>query len=135
MSDNQAEFVVGEFQFRVLPLKLEKQMRGLAIVSGVLLPAIADAKDGLTPQGIASSLKGLDSLPELFSLFAEVTKVNWQGNWVGLAAFKDNVFARRADLWLGYLSECVHVEFSSFLDERGQSVLAQAANRYASLLA
>jgi hypothetical protein len=135
MSNIQAEFVVGDFQFRVNPLKIENQMRGLAIVTSVLLPAIADVKDGLTPQGIASAIKGLDSLPELFALFAGVTKVNWQGNWVALATFKDDVFARRADLWLGYLAECIHVEYSSFLDERGKSVMTQAANLFSSLLA
>ena len=135
MSNAQAEFVVGDFKFRVNPLKLEKQMRGLTIVTGVLLPAIADAKDGLTPAGIASALKGLDSLPELFALFAEQTKVEWQGNWVKLSTFQDDVFARRADLWMGYIAECVHVEYSSFLDERGKSVMTQAANLFSSLLA
>ena len=128
-----AEFSVGDFQFRVAPLKIVKQMRGLAIVSNVILPAIAGSTNGLSPAGIAAALQGLDSLPELFSLFAEGSKVNWQGNWVSLATFADNVFARRSDLWVGYLAECIHYEYSSFLDERGASVLAQAASRFASL--
>lgn len=126
-------FIVGEFKFKVEPLKLKKQQRGLALVTNVLLPAFAGMAIAST-EGIANALRGLDHLPEIYDLFADVSKVEWNGNFVPLKTFEDNVFCRRADLMVGYVAECVHAEYSSFLDERGKAVLAQAGSLFASLL-
>ncbi len=133
MSTEAAEFIVGDFSFKVQALKLKPSQRGLALVAGVLIPAFAGMAT-LTPAGLQAAIQGLDTLPELYDLFAGVTQVEWQGKYVSLATFQDNVFSRRMDLMLGYVAECVHAEYSSFLDANGKAVLAQAASRFGFLL-
>jgi hypothetical protein len=132
MSDS---FMVGDIQFELSPLKLEQQMAGWGILGSVVLPAIGQlASQDMSKDGIASVLAGVERLPELLKMFAGACKVQWQSQgMVPLTPFLDNVFSRRSDLVLGFLAECVTIEYASFLDERGKSVLLKAASRFAFL--
>lgn len=131
MSD-VVEIQVGERQFRLKPLKLMPQMKGWAIISQVLIPAFVGLESGaIGPQTLA----GVERLPELYALYAAEAQVCWDGKWVPLKTFEDNVFLRRSDLLLAFVAEATHAEYGSFLDERGKTVLAATVNRLRSLLA
>lgn len=131
-------FEVGGVQFQLEPLKLKQQQKGLTIVAHAILPALMAT--GAEKVDVTEIVRGIERLPELFDIFAAVTKVNWQANdgetrFVPLVAFADNVFSRRADLFVGYVAECLALEYACFLDGSGKSVLTQAEKRFASLLA
>jgi hypothetical protein len=129
-------FVVGNVQFQLEPLKLKQQMKGETIVCGALLPGIVAFGGGaLTAAAIADVLKGFERLPELFDIFVAKAKVNWaEKGFVPLEPFAEDVFKRRGDLLLGFVAECVSIEYGCFLDERGKSVLSKAAEKFGSLL-
>ena len=135
MSRDPVEFEIDGVKFKVNPLKLRDQMRGWAILANVLLPA-AVGFDQKEPESIASALSGLDRLPELFDMFAPRTEVKFGGRdgFLDLKTFEDDVFARRSDLLLAYLVECVVSEFGPLLAERGRNVLMGTGKRFASLL-
>jgi hypothetical protein len=135
MSENN--FSVGDVKFQLEPLKLKQQMKGETIVCGALLPAIVAFGGGaLTASAIADVLKGFDRLPELFDLFVSKAKVDFNDKgFVALEPFAENVFARRGDLLLGFVAECVALEYGCFLDERGKNVLLKAAEKFGFLLA
>lgn len=135
MSSNETTFKVGEYAFELAPLKVKSAMKGWGIVGSVLLPIFA-GEGTFSLQGISGALAGIDRIGELFDLFADVAKVQWQANgMVSVKTFADNVFGRRSDLILGFLAECVLAEYGSFLDETGKAVLSTAGSRFASLLA
>jgi len=136
MSRDPVEFQIEEAQFKVQPLKLKDAMRGWAILANVLLPA-AFGLDQQGPAAIAGALSGLERLPELFDMFAPRTQVKFGAvpSFAPLATFAEDVFARRSDLLLAYLVECVVTEFGPLLDARGRSVLQQTGSRFGSLLA
>lgn len=128
------EFQVDGVQFQLEPLKLKQQQKGLAIVMHSILPAILASNDEKIDA--AAIVQGVERLPELFDIFAEATKVEWQEKgYVKLLPFADNVFQRRPDLFVGFVAECVAIEYAVFLNGSGKSVLAQAAKRFESLLA
>jgi len=128
------EFEVDGVKFRLEPLKLKQQQKGLAIVAHAILPAIlASTNDKIDAVAI---VQGIERLPELFDIFAAKTKVIWDGDKpMALDTMADNVFERRPDLFIGYVAECVAIEYAAFLNGRGKSVLDQAASRFGSLLA
>ncbi len=128
------EFEIDGTKFQIRPLKLKQQQKGLALVTHAILPAIVGGSDGkMDPVTIAQAV---ERLPELFDIFAAVAKVDWQGRgYVDLAAFAENVFERRPDLYIAFIAECVATEYSAFLSGSGRTVLEAAANRFASLLA
>lgn len=135
MSRDPFEFTIDEVEFKLEPLKLKDAMRGWGILANVLLPA-AFGLDQQGPQAVAGALAGLDRLPELFDMFAPRTKVKFgtiQGH-VELTKFADDVFARRSDLLLAYLVECVVSEFGPLQEERGRNVLKATVNRFGSLM-
>lgn len=134
MSD-PTKFTVGEFAFELAPLKVKQTMRGWSIVGSVLLPMFA-GEGTFSLDGIKGALAGMDRIGDLFDMFADAAKVQWQTNgMVSVKTFADNVFARRSDLLVGFLAECILLEYGSFLDESGKSVLSKVGDRYASLLA
>lgn len=135
MSD-PTSFEVGEVKFQLEPLKLKQQMKGELIVAGAILPGIAAFGSGaFTPAAIVDMLKGLERLPELFDLFVAKAKVSWQDKgFVPLEPFAEDVFQRRGDLLLGFVTECIFAEYGSFLDDRGKAVLLKAAARFGFLL-
>ncbi len=128
-----SEFEIDGVKFKLEPLKLKQQQKGLAIVVHAILPAImAGTAEKID---VAAIVQGVERLPELFDIFAAASKVEWQGmGYVKLADFQDNVFTRRPDLFIAYVAECVATEYSAFLSANGQSVLARAAKRFESLM-
>lgn len=129
-------FQVGEYTFRLAPLKLKKAMAGWSILANVILPAmISVAADELDAKSLASAIAGIERLPDLFDMFAEVAQVDWQGKgFVPLKAFQENVFERRSDLLLAFLAECVAIEFGPLVSANGRVILIGAANKFTSLL-
>lgn len=128
------EFEVDGVKFKLEPLKLKQQQKGLAIVMHAILPAVLGTDEGKLDA--VAIVKGVERLPELFDIFAAATQVDWQGRgFVPLVNFSDNVFVRRPDLFIAYVAECVAVEYSAFLSGTGRSVLETAASRFSSLLA
>jgi hypothetical protein len=128
------EFEVGSWKFRLEPLKLKQSQKGLAIVLHAILPAALGAGDGkIDPVAV---VEGVDRLPELFDIFAAKATVLWQEQgYMPLAAMADNVFERRPDLFIGFVAECVALEYASFLNGSGATVLEKAASRFSSLTA
>lgn len=128
------EFEIDGVQFKLEPLKLKQQQKGLAIVAHAILPAVLGGEgEKFDPVAIVG---GIERLPELFDIFAAKTKVKWQDvGFVELTSFAENVFERRPDLYIAFVAECVATEYAAFLSGRGKSVLEGAANRFASLLA
>lgn len=126
------EFEISGVKFKLEPLKLKQQQKGLAIVMHAILPAVLGDEGKIDATAI---VQGVERLPELFDIFAAVTKVQWQEQgFVPLAAFADNVFVRRPDLYIAFVAECVACEYAAFLNGSGASVLEQAASRFGSLL-
>jgi hypothetical protein len=127
------EFAVDGVKFKLEPLKLKQQQKGLAIVMHAILPAVLGSDEGKLDA--VAIVKGVERLPELFDIFAAVTKVEWQDKgFVALSTFSDNIFERRPDLFVGYVAECVALEYAAFLSGSGKSVLEAAASRFSSLL-
>lgn len=128
---NAHEFEVGSLRFTLDPLDLDAQLEGLALVTGAMLPAFVAIGAGMKTTDVADALHGLDKLPKLVSLFMAKAKVDWQGNgFVALKDFKNLVFSRRPDLLLGFVAECVWVEYSAFLSDDGKAILEKAGNRF-----
>jgi hypothetical protein len=127
------EFEVGDRAFKLKPLKLEPQMEGLALVTEALLPAFVAFGNGanMRPSDVAEALRGVQKLPQFVKLFVEQTEVKWSNDqFVPLKNFQDLVFARRPDLLVGYVAECVWSEYSAFLNESGKAILAKAGSRF-----
>lgn len=134
-----SKFVIEGREFVLSPLKLKEQMAGWSIVGSILLPIFASG-EGLNVEALNRALQSIDRLYELQQMFAAVCVVDWDGGngapkKVPLKTFGDNIFARRSDILLRFVAECVLAEYGSFLDDRGRSVLSSLEDHFASLTA
>lgn len=113
------EFTLEGTTFRVDKLKVKASLKGLKLVGGVILPAMAEAKSapaGQIGNAMQRAIDSLDNLPDLLDLFAPVTKYTSESrpNPTELGPFIENVFGGRSDLLLLYLYECVSGEYSNY---------------------
>lgn len=112
-------FEVGEYKFIVGKLKVKASLKGLKLVGGVLLPALAEARnapDGQLGNAVQKAVESLDCLPELLDLFTGVTKFTspMRENPTALAPCVEDVFAGYPDHVVLFLVECVQAEYGRF---------------------
>lgn len=132
-----SDLFVGAVRFDLAPLKPIPALEALGILTEKLLPLVASAIEDLKGgEGdlFAKIAPAVAGLPRLYEIFLERCQVEWQGRMVPLKAFADAVFERKPTLLLGWLTECLRIEFSDFLSAEGQSTLAGAASSWTSLL-
>jgi hypothetical protein len=134
VSGTPNRFEVGGTEYVVSRRKVKDSLRGLKLISKVLLPAFAagaSAPSGSLGDAAARLVEGLDCLPELLDLFAPVTQfVGPTGKPVALQAFVEDQFGGRVDLLVEFLTRCVQFEYGAFLAESGGSgFIAQMAAR------
>lgn len=124
------QFELDGTPFQLKRLGVKASLKGLKMVSGTLLPAIADAvgaEEGSLGGAVARVVEGLDCLPELLDLFTPAaTFTRAEGQTVELKPFLEDVFGGRPDVTVAFLVACVRNEYGRFLAAEGRRLLKQA---------
>ncbi len=124
-------FEIDGTTFYLRHLKPKQSLRGLNLVTTILLPALAEgatAAEGSLGNAAERVVGGLSCLPELLDLFVpagEFTDAN-RANPTDLQPFIDDVFQGRPDVMLAYLVHGIKHEYERFLDGSALQTLAAA---------
>lgn len=119
-------FTIGDTEFELAPLPVEKSLGLLTTVAAQIGPALSSGN-------AADFVKIASAAPAAVSVFAAHCKVRRGQNMLALAPFVDDIFRRKPTLLIAWLSHCLREEYADFFCEAGQDRMAEAASRWEDL--